>query len=135
MISIKKKNEILHKRIRLYPTDFSLDVYICKDLELLCKRFAEEYGESVEYWRETYIGNDSYNSCNTISSREGSNTGDKTVIVINMDEFSYPILAHEAFHAICDLSDITDIEVGVKSQEWVAYMIDYIMHECEELNK
>jgi hypothetical protein len=121
----KNKIIMIFKSIPLLPTKFSLDVWICDDLDELSAAFSVRYGASVEY----YKGDLRPDAVEVISSTEASESRGDKVIVMNMQKLDAVIVLHEVIHVVFKLSKITGIEICQKSQEWVAYFVEYIYEE------
>ncbi len=115
-----------HKEIRLYPTQWMLDVWVCDDLDELAKSFAKVYGASVEHYQDMLSPNQ--------VCWIGKPTGERR-IVMNIEEANHAIIAHELIHVIFKLSDLSGIEVNQDSQEWVANLMHYLWEEMETLIK
>jgi hypothetical protein len=112
-------------KIDLIPTLFELDVWICNDKETLVKLFKEHYGASEEYYSD-FI---SENQVATIYSKSDSLFKGETRIVMNLTGKSINIIVHEVVHVVYHLSKLTGLSVNYKSQEWVAYMTEYIFNQ------
>lgn len=116
----------LLKTIRLYPTLFEVDIWLCNNLDNLSKAFNNRYGASIEYYKEeTY-----QNQCGTIDSKDNSELKGRKQIVINLDEFNITVLYHELIHVLYHLSKITHLETTYDAQEWIAYFNEYLGTEA-----
>jgi hypothetical protein len=113
------------KEIHLLPTKFSLDVWVCDDLDELSAAFHVRYGASVEY----YKGDLHPDAVQIIGSTRESECLGAKVIVMNISELDAGVVLHEVIHAVFKLSKITGIEICQKSQEWVAYFVENIYEE------
>lgn len=108
-----------HKEIKLYPTQWMLDVWICDDLYELADSFADCYGLSADYYQDALTPNQ---VC--IIKKSGVER-----IVMNIADATPSILAHELIHVIFKLSELSHVEICSDSQEWVAQMITYLWDE------
>jgi hypothetical protein len=113
------------KEIPLLPTKFLLDVWICDNLNELSEAFHVRYGASVEY----YKGDLHPDAVQVIQSTVDSECKGSKMIVMNMQELQDTVVLHEVVHVVFKLSKITGIEISYKSQEWVAYFVEYIYEE------
>jgi hypothetical protein len=113
------------KTIRLYPTLFSVDVWICTDLEELSKCFNIRYGATSDY----YLGQLSPNQTMRIDSTDNSELNGLRTIVVNLQNYDNAVIIHEIIHVIWYLSKLTGIEINRKSQEWQAYFVEYLFTE------
>lgn len=112
------------KQINLLPTEFVLDVWIEKDLDKLAKQFHKYYGASEEY----YSNNLSPYQVSTANTTTKSLSKGHTKIIMNLKQIDGRIVTHECMHVLWHLHNITGLEMNYDSQEWQAYMIDYLYH-------
>lgn len=128
LISEKKKLKTGYfKTIPLLPTAFSVDVWVCSDLDNLCKYFNKRYGASIEYYQDEISENQ---TMTLISTRKSELKGKKT-IVVNVDSFNMGTITHELGHIIFHLSKICGMETNYSSQEWFCYMLEYLYTNCQ----
>ena len=121
-----------HKPIRLYPTLFYVDVWICDDKSYLAKVFNKYYGASVEFYEEEEIFD---NYVGSISSKDNSEfKGDTRFVLKIIDLNDIGILIHELNHVYYHLCNKLNIELSFKSQEWHSYMLEYLYEESKEIN-
>jgi hypothetical protein len=113
------------KTIRLYPTLFCVDVWICNDLEQLSKCFHKRYGAKSKYYKKILTPNQ---TCIIDSTDESELKGHRR-IVVNMSEYDVLVLAHEIVHVLYKLNKCTDLELTKDSQEWQAYLTEYILEQ------
>lgn len=115
------------KSIPLYPTDFYVDIWICNNLENLCRYFNKRYGASVEYYKEETAANQ---TATIVTTTDSEMKGIKT-IVVNVDSWNMGVIVHELNHVIYHLSEICNLETDYNSQEWVSYMLGYLFERCQ----
>lgn len=111
-----------YKQIALLPTHFTLDVWICKDKEALCAAFSKKYSKSIEYIREELTPNQMWSFTG----------GGYKHLVINVNSLDLGVIVHECTHAMFYLSNLCGIETKYESQEWVAYMMEYIFNQAKD---
>jgi len=114
---------MLLKTIPLYPTLFSVDVWISNDKKRLCDKFNKRYGASKEYYDEYLMPNQVCVITGTVKSELSR----EQRIVMNLSHIEHDTVAHECSHVIFHLAKITGIETDYNSQEWFAYMIGYLV--------
>lgn len=117
------------KSIRLYPTDFHVDVWIGKDRDLLAETFHKRYGASVDYYKEELREN----AVQTLSATEKSELKGDKVIVMNVQSLDLGILIHELNHVYYHLCDILHIPLHTEAQEWHSYMLEYLYNETRDI--
>lgn len=130
--SIKKG---LLKSFRLYPTLFYVDVWVCNNNERISEMFSEMYGASKDYYYDHFNENGRIRDYCTsiIATKESKLKGEQRLIVV-LQSFDKSVITHEAHHVLCLLSDITGVELGIKAQEWGAYMVEYIYSQCIDID-
>ena len=119
------KAKALLKTIRLYPTQFECDIWICGDMNHLDKCYHKRYGIG-------FIDNDTKGDaeCSRIESAKTSEIGAEKRIALAFSKYDHTHFAHESVHCLNHLSHWTNIEIGFNSQEWNAYFIEYVFSEC-----
>lgn len=117
------------KSIRLYPSEFEVDVWIGKDRDLLAENFHKRYGASVDYYKEELRDNAVQVLRATMKSEL---KGDK-VIVMNVESLDLGILIHELNHIYYHLCSILHITLHHESQEWHSYMLEYLYEETKDI--
>lgn len=116
------KKKILYKEIKLHPSSWCLDIFICNDNELLALAFNKYFGASKEYYKEEGFGN--YVASIT-STKQSLNKGHRRIVMVLKSYIDY-IFVHEIIHVLFHLSKNSGNEIKYKSQEWVAQMAEYI---------
>lgn len=115
------------KTIPLYPTAFHVDIWVCSDLDNLCKYFNKRYGASIEYYQDEINENQ---TMTLVSTRKSELKGIRT-IVVNVDSWNMSTIIHELSHVIFHLSKICGMETNYNSQEWFCYMLEYLYSNCQ----
>ena len=129
---MKVKRTIKFKNIKLYPTFQTLDVWVYSDSIKLAPAFVKRYGASVEYYSEELDQPKARASVRKITGTIKSevNGAEKIVMILSGCEKSY--IVHEIIHVISFLSELTGIEYNNKSDEWCAYMAEYLFNEISD---
>lgn len=122
-----KKHSVLLKQIPLYPTEFCVDVWICKNKETLAECWNKRYGASVDY----YMGELKQNAVQRITSTTNSELKGEKIIVMNVEDFNELVIVHEINHVMFHLSAYCHLEICYDSQEWVSYMLEYLFKHCQ----
>jgi len=117
--------------IRLYPTLFHVDVWICSDLDVIASHFNKRYGSSTEYYKEDLRNN----STQDIKPTKDSELKGDYTIVVNIDKLDFGVLIHELNHAYYHLCEIIGAKTNKESSEWHSYMLEYLFNECKSLDK
>ena len=117
------------KSIRLYPTLFHVDVWICSDLDLLANQFSRRYGASVEYYKEDL----ELNSTQDIKPTANSELKGDYTIVVNMQKLDLPTLVHELNHVFYHLLKIIGVKISMDNSEWHSYMLEYLYEETKDI--
>lgn len=120
---------MIHKRIRLYPTEFTLDVFVGDVKEDLANEFKKKYGSSYEYWLDYIVPNCVYK----IKAEEDSEGKGSTEFAMSLTKFKHGVIAHECVHVVHELAHHIGLSTGYKSTEWFAYMVEYIFDEIEKM--
>lgn len=115
-------SKVLHKEIPLYPTLFTVDVWVSNNQDELAKCFHKRYGASIEYYKEK---TDADQVVSLTATNESEKNGHKC-IVMNISEFNDSVIVHEINHVIHHLSEYTGIETTYEAQEWCSYMQEYL---------
>ena len=119
------------KSVRLYPTLFYVDAWICRDNNKLAKIFHKYYGASVEYYKEDIL--DDYVS--TVNSTNKSVfKGDKRII-LKLYKMDIGTLIHELNHVYYHLCNTIMAKISYDSQEWHSYMLEYLYEELKSISK
>ena len=122
-----KIKKALFKEIKLLPTKFSVDVWICDNLELIAKCYNKRYGASQEYYKEETKPNCVWS---ITSTDESELKGDKTIVMC-VESWDMPIIVHELNHVIYHLAKYCHLETNYDSQEWISYMLEYLFEQCQ----
>jgi hypothetical protein len=118
----------LIKEIKLLPTHFTADIWVCSNLDNLAKHFNQRYGASIEYYKDEI----SSNQCWTLAGTPKSELKGEKRIVMNVNSFDLGTIVHEVNHVVYHLGKICQLETTYNSQEWVSYMLEYIFNQCIE---
>jgi hypothetical protein len=113
------------KTIKLLPTDFYLDVWIGGSVTTLSEAFSKRYGASVEYYKES-LG---INSLQTINSTLQSELKGETRFVMLLQTKKNQVIVHEILHLLWHMHKRIGLEMTFDSQEWQAWMFDYVYSE------
>lgn len=116
---------MIHKEILLLPTQFVLDFWCFSNKAEAVDNFSTKYGLS-EYKIGKWITSD---QVSIIESTTDSLLKGEKRIVMNVSTMNELVIVHEIVHVIFKLHRLCNIEIGNKSQEWVAYMSEYIYDE------
>ena len=123
-----KKEYCYYKEVKLDPTHFCLDVWVCNSINLLSKYFNKQYGESVEYYKSNV---DKNQVCNIVSKTKSILKGEKR-IVMNIYNWNNDIIVHESSHVVFHIAEICGLSIDYNSQEWFCYMLEYINNNCNK---
>ena len=110
------------KTIPLIPTEFDLDVWVCNDESKLIKRFKKRYGGTKSEYYDIVTAN----CMLRFDSSEDSEMKGKTVFVMILQELKDHVIVHEIVHLLWQMNERIGIEMNANSQEWQAYMSDYV---------
>lgn len=125
-----KKNKLeigYFKEVRLIPTLFSVDIWVCSDSDNLAKYFNKRYGASTEYYKENYCNN----AVEDITATESSEVGGEMRIVMHINSWDIPTIIHELNHVIHHLARRTGLGTNYECQEWTSYMLEYLFEQCQ----
>ena len=123
-----KTKPALLNQIPLYPTEFSVDVWVCKSKETLAECYHKRYGASVDYYREELKPNAVW----SLTATKDSELKRYSIIVMNIESFNYPVIVHEINHVIFHLAKYCNVEINYESQEWVSCMLEYLFKHCTD---
>jgi hypothetical protein len=112
------------KEIRLYPSVFTLDVYVVDDASKLTDLFEERYGADEDFILTLHT-----NLCLSFDTDVNSELKGNRVFVIIFDEIRPNIVSHELIHLMWQLSEVIGIELNTHSQEWQALFMEYLTSE------
>jgi hypothetical protein len=115
---------IRFKEIRLFPTEFTLDVYVVDDASILSDMFEERYGAD-----ESFILTLKTNECLSFETDLYSDLKGDRVFVLILDNLKPYIVAHELVHLLWQLSETIGVEMNPDSQEWQALFIEHLTSE------
>jgi len=115
------------KEIPLYPTRFSVDIWVCNNQDNLAKYFKKRYGASVEYYKEEVAPNQVANLHSTIESELNG----EVRIVMNVIDWDLNVIGHELIHIIYHLDKICNLGIDFHCQEWVSYLFEYLFERCK----
>lgn len=123
---------IRFKQIRIYPSNWTLDVYIAAnhDKRRLSEIFHKKYGASVDYYYEEIVGN----QVMSIQSTDLSESQGKLEIVMILCQQRLDVIVHELIHVIWHYSNNCGVEMTYQSQEWQAVLFEYLFEEVREFN-
>jgi hypothetical protein len=119
---------MIFKEIPLLPTQYWLDFWQLDSKEQICEEFSKRYGNSIEYYK-LWVED---NMESVVESTADSFLGKDKRIVVVVSEMSDIFIIHEIIHVLFDLTKTARIEVNYTSQEWVAYMTEYIFNKIKE---
>jgi len=112
------------KEIRLYPSEFTLDVYVVDDASRLTETFENRYGADEDFTLTL-----STNVCLTFDTDLNSELKGYRVFVIILDSLSHKLVAHELIHLLWQFSECVRVEMNPDSQEWQALFTEYLTSE------
>ena len=115
------------KTIRLIPTLFIVDIWVCDDQDNLARYYSKRYGASPQY----HIEQVSNNQVATIKSYRESELKGERRIVMNVDSWNMAYIVHEINHVVYHLAKECGIETNYESQEWISYMLEYLFEQCQ----
>ena len=111
------------KQIQLLPTEFTLDLWICSDIDNLHNGYAKKYNKSADFFKEELTHNCTYSFICNDRYRH---------ITIAVNSLDLGTIVHEAVHSVYHLSQFCKVGVGLESQEWVACMVEYIFNHAKD---
>ena len=110
------------KTIRIYPSDWELDIIIGGT-----KKQLENYSEQRYGLKDDPI---THNECNTIASSKESELKGKTQFCICLKSLQNKgIVVHEIVHVIWHIGESIGYKIVYDSQEWQAILFEYIFNE------
>lgn len=121
------------KEVRLYPTEFILDVWLCSNLSKLVGVFIERYGGTKEHYEEKLLEHEDF--LTHISTTKESELKGTTRLVMVLSRKQPHILVHEIHHVLYRLSYLSGVELNEEAQEWGACLADYIFNELYPFSK
>ena len=119
-------SKALLKTIRLYPTSFDCDIWICDDAEHLDKCYMKRY--NIKFTDDSPIKGKA--ECASMETDGEGELKNKKQIVLAFDSISNSSFVHESVHALHHLSKWTGLETGFDAQEWNAWFIEYVFDSC-----
>jgi hypothetical protein len=124
-----KKVIIKFKEIKIQPTNWYLDVIICKDKHKIAQFMHKRYGASVEYYEDELFTE----FVSTISSTYKSECNGRKRIVMVLYDMNRGILVHELVHVLWHFSKNSGVNMCYDSQEWQAILFEYLYNECKSI--
>jgi len=122
---------IKFKTFKLYPSEFSLDIWIGEVSEIT-PYYLDFYGFINPSCEDRKIEN---NECAIIYAGHGSKAKGEKRIVIKLESLSnLGIVVHEAIHALFDYSKLIGTKLEHDTTEWNALMGEYIFNEIMKDN-
>ena len=118
----KKKTPFKMYEIQLPPTLYTMDLWLCNDLEGIPKAFSKRYGASTEYYKEEAISN---NFAAIISPTPDAPLKE-TRLVCFLTDFSNLTVIHEANHIVYKLFKVIGQEICQEVQELHCIFLEYI---------
>ena len=115
---------IKFKEIRLYPSEFTLDVYVTDNVSLLRDAFIAKYGANEAFLSIMHTDM----SIQFETSSEASCKGNRVFVLI-LSSLDTHIVFHELMHLLWQFSELSGVELCSESQEWQALFIEYITLE------
>lgn len=123
-----KNNTGYFQEIKLIPTKFCVDVWVCNDMKQLSLQFNKRYGASAEY----YYDETTRNQVCTLTATDKSELKGITRIVMNINSWNVAVIVHEIIHVVYHLSKQCQLDMGYDSQEWVAYYAEYLFEQMTD---
>ena len=119
----KKKEPFYYTEIPLLPMRARLHVIVCRDRKRAKKRSKKHLGKdgARRVWADIHKGNTGFVSGNGFNQ------------FLWLQEFVPGEIVHEAVHVTHRLSRDFGTEINEESQEWQAYMVQYIFDEIEKM--
>lgn len=115
---------IKFKEIRLYPSEFTLDVYVAEDVSLLKDIFKAQYGANEAFL--SIMHKDMAIMFET--SIDASMKGNRVFVLI-LSSLNPKLVFHELIHFMWQFADVSGVEMTTDSQEWQALFIEYITEQ------
>lgn len=115
---------IRFKEIRIYPSDFTLDVYVVDDASKLTDMFEQRYGADEDFILTLHT-----NLCLSFDTDLDSELKGYRVFVIILDKLTPSIVSHELIHLMWQFSERVGAELNTNSQEWQALLTEYLTEE------
>lgn len=119
---------MIFKEIPLLPTNYWLDFWCFDSKEEAVEEFSKRYGASKKYYKKWITPNQ---VC-IIRSKYDSELHGEERIIMNVSEMTDFVIIHEIVHVIFYLCKHSHVEMGFNSQEWIAYMSEYIFNEIKK---
>lgn len=112
------------KEIRLYPSEFTLDVFISKNPFKLKDILRKRYGAT-----DDFILSLKPNLAIRINSDKDSEMKGLVCFMLFLEDNKPSLVGHELIHTLWQFADLTGAEMNYHSQEWQAMFIEYVTNE------
>lgn len=122
---------IRFKEVRIQPTRWTLDVWICNKPQSLVDLFHKRYGASKEYYEEEMEAN----CVMHIDSTDKSELKGERRIIMILEKMDYYVLVHELIHVLWYTAKRTGCEMNYSTQEWQAILFEYLYKECVRIDE
>lgn len=122
---------ILFKNVRLWPSEWTLDVFVApfEDELAFCDLMHKRYGSSPEYYKEE-MGQGKW--VWSLSSTDESELKGSKAIVMKLRDFNLGVLVHELNHVLWHFSKNSGVQLNYDSQEWGSMLLEYLFNETQD---
>ena len=120
------KNKLYYKKIKLSPTNYSLQVFVCKDVShtiATLNRKIEKYD-----WDKWFLFDTNGFFVKYITKNN------RIRLIMCLYDFSHKEIAHEAVHVTWELARLVEFKYK-KDEELQAYYVGYIVDEIMKMKK
>ena len=119
-------HKVRHKNIKLLPTEYTVDVFVCKNKDKIIKQLNEKVDKNDwgKYFEDSSVGMCLYH------------TTDNNVryLIMILSDFNPIIISHECIHISWRLADYCGFNFR-EDEEIQAYFVDYMVGEILKMNK
>ncbi len=113
---------ILFKEIKIQPSEWHLDIVVCKNKKEINQFFKKRYGIDDYY--------DKPNECASLDSGIDSLLKCEKRVAILLETLSNKgVIVHELIHALWHITKRIGYEMNYDSQEWQAILFEYLFTE------
>lgn len=120
---------IKYKEIRVYPSDFIMDVVEApkEDSKEMIEFLKERYSINTD---EFFDSHQTWDFCATIEPGTKNKVKNQIRVLLCVDNLDRAdIVVHELVHALYRISDFLQLEVHYDSQEWQAVLMEFLFKE------
>jgi hypothetical protein len=114
---------------KLYPTRYTLDLWLTNDRRDLADAFNKRYGASKEYYMDELANTD---FAATISPANLAEIKETRLVCVIENYHNMRTIEHEAAHLVFKLFDVVGQQVCDEIQEMFAIYLEYICDRIRE---